>query len=77
MKIMYEGGDFQTTEFINVTQDQFNELVDRSAIFYDSDRKMGYWLMSYDTWIILAIGLDQVPGGYDIEVKLENETEIH
>ena len=74
MKIMYEGEELFEQEFLEISEEQFNELVDRSAIFYDSDHKMGYWLKSYNTWNILAIGLDQEPGGFDLE--FESETKI-
>ena len=63
---MYEGEELFEQEFMNVTEDQFNELVDRSAI-----SSTGYWLEDYKIWIILAIGLDQTPGGYEIEVSPE------
>ena len=69
---MYEGEELFEQEFMNVTEDQFNELVDRSAI-----SSTGYWLEDYKIWIILAIGLDQTPGGFDMEVELENEAKVH
>ena len=74
MKIMYEDG--LETEFLEVSEEQFNELVDRSAIFYNPNHKRGYWLESYNAWNILAIGLDQEPGGFDIEVGLEEEIKL-
>ena len=66
MKIMYESESALEMQNMEITQDQFNELVDASAISVT-----GYWLLSDYEWNILAIGLDQVPGGYDIELVTE------
>ena len=67
MRIILESdaGVFET-QHMEVTQDQFNELVDASAI-----SGTGYWLLDDYAWNLLAIGLDQVPGGFDLEVELE------
>jgi len=66
MKIMYESEEVFETQNMEITQDQFNELVDASAI-----SATGYWLLDDVVWNILAIGLDQVPGGFDLELVCE------
>ena len=59
-------GEFES-EFLHITEEQFNELVDASAL-----SRGGYWLLGEQEWLILCIGLDMIPGREQIEVELQS-----
>jgi hypothetical protein len=70
MEIRYEEGSELEIEILEVTDEQFYELVTTANITPE-----GYWVRSKETWNVLAIGLDQIPGGYELEISCE--VEVH
>ena len=62
MQITNEDND----EFLEITEAQFSELMQLVAI-----NTQGYWLLDENAWTILAIGLDQEPGGFDLIFEAE------
>jgi hypothetical protein len=70
--IRYEEGSITEVETLNILESQYKELVIRNLI-----TPVGYWVSSKEKWTILAIGLDQEPGGYEIMLENFNEVEVH
>ena len=69
--IIKEGDEFEnpfSNETLSVTKDQYNELVALSAITPD-----GFWLADGSAFNILAIGLDQMPGYFSLELNLDSD----
>ena len=68
MQLIFEdAAAMHLTQFVEVTEAQMHELQRELAA-----NENGYWLLGMKEWNILAIALDQVPGGYDLQFKLEN-----
>lgn len=58
----------EINEFMEVEDSAFLELIEIGAV-----DKAGFWLLEENNWVLLAIGLNQVPGAYIVEVDLENK----
>jgi len=58
-------------EFMEVSDEQYMELVTIYAI-----DKAGFFLLEEPNWVLLAIGMNQIPGSFVIEVELDKR-KIH
>ena len=63
MRIHYK----DISEFMEVDDAAFIELIEINAI-----DKAGFWMLDEPNWILLAIGLNQEPGRFEITLELDD-----
>jgi hypothetical protein len=56
----------EINEDLPVSDDQFAELVSIGAT-----SSTGYWLLGIPEWNLLAIGLNIIPGGFELALELD------
>jgi len=68
MRIHYK----DINEFMEVSDEQYIELVEIGAI-----DKAGFWILEENNWVLYAIGMNQIPGSFVVEVDLDTNRKLH